>query len=47
MTSVTAENSLLHRERETLVDRYLGAPTEERGRILSAILDIDRQLGYL
>ena len=47
MIARTPENDLLYRERESLIDRYLTAPIDERSRILSAILDIDRQLGYL
>lgn len=44
---VATEKNLLHREREQLVSQYLTATPEERSRILSTILDIDRQLGYL
>ncbi|MGB9887333.1 MAG: hypothetical protein ACPLPT_04695 [Moorellales bacterium] len=47
MIARTPENELLYRERESLIDRYLTAPVQERSRILSAILDIDRQLGHL
>lgn len=43
----TQEKSILHRERENLVNRYLTATLEERSQILNTILDIDRQLGYL
>lgn len=44
---VATEKNLLHQERENLVNQYLTATPEERSRILSTILDIDRQLGYL
>ncbi|MBC7345859.1 MAG: hypothetical protein H5U00_00140 [Clostridia bacterium] len=47
MLVTTQEKSILHRERENLVNRYLTATLEERSQILNTILDIDRQLGYL